>query len=359
MTNRQFWIAKSNLRETKWVDVEDQPLADGAARLRVDAFALTANNVTYAAFGGEPMHYWQFFPSGDDGWGRVPVWGFATVTESRIEGVPVGKRLWGYYPASDTLDVTPVRVDTSGFMDGAAHRQGLAPIYNTYYFTDTDPAYDAGYEPQQMLFRPLYATGWWLADTLTEGAHAPLAYVAMSSASSKTALALAHALQSNDGPKTIGITSSRNKPFVEASGLYDQTVTYDEIGTLDASASPGGYVDFMGSPETNARIHSALGDGLKRSLIVGATEWDTDRTPRALPGPTPEFFFVPDVAAARIKAVGPSLMQTMGEDLRAFYPASGKFVTPKEASGPDAITKTWINAVDGAIAADEGYVLSL
>ena len=98
---------------------------------------------------------------------------------------------------------------------------------------------------------------------------------------------------------------------------------------------------------------------MKRSLIVGATEWDTDRTPRALPGPTPEFFFVPDVAAARIKAVGPSLMQTMGEDLRAFYPASGKFVTPIEASGTNAIKRTWIDAVDGAIAADEGYVLSL
>jgi hypothetical protein len=30
-------------------------------RVRVDAFALTANNVTYGAFGAA-MHYWEFYP---------------------------------------------------------------------------------------------------------------------------------------------------------------------------------------------------------------------------------------------------------------------------------------------------------
>ena len=41
-------------------------------------------------------------------------------------------------------------------MDGAANRQGLAPIYNTYIFTAADPGYDAKLEAQQMLFRPLH-----------------------------------------------------------------------------------------------------------------------------------------------------------------------------------------------------------
>ena len=41
----------------------------------IDAFALTANNVTYAAFGGPPMNYWHFFPADDPAYGRVPVWG--------------------------------------------------------------------------------------------------------------------------------------------------------------------------------------------------------------------------------------------------------------------------------------------
>jgi len=46
-------------------------LQPGQARLHIDHFALTANNITYAAF-GEAMGYWQFFPA-SSGWGCIPV----------------------------------------------------------------------------------------------------------------------------------------------------------------------------------------------------------------------------------------------------------------------------------------------
>ena len=35
----------------------------GEVLLSIDAFAFTANNVTYAMF-GDAMNYWQFFPRG-------------------------------------------------------------------------------------------------------------------------------------------------------------------------------------------------------------------------------------------------------------------------------------------------------
>ena len=57
-------------------------------RLKTERFALTANNITYAAF-GEAMKYWQFFPA-DEGFGCIPVWGFATVVESRCTGITPG-----------------------------------------------------------------------------------------------------------------------------------------------------------------------------------------------------------------------------------------------------------------------------
>lgn len=46
--------------------VEDPPRAlnAGEARLTVRRFALTANNITYAAF-GQAMGYWRFFPGAD------------------------------------------------------------------------------------------------------------------------------------------------------------------------------------------------------------------------------------------------------------------------------------------------------
>ena len=129
--SRQHHISKTNLRETRWVDQPTRDLADGEVRLSLDAFALTANNVTYAAFGGPPMHYWNFFPATEDALGRVPVWGFATVAESKADGVSVGQRVYGYFPISEELIVSPMRLSERGFMDSAAHRQGLAPIYNS------------------------------------------------------------------------------------------------------------------------------------------------------------------------------------------------------------------------------------
>ena len=59
-------------------------------------FGLTANNVTYAVI-GEAMSYWDFFPA-EDGWGRVPMWGFAEVERSEAEGVEPGTRVYGYLP---------------------------------------------------------------------------------------------------------------------------------------------------------------------------------------------------------------------------------------------------------------------
>jgi len=81
-----FAVARDDLRRTQWLDTPPVALRPGEARLRIDLFALTANNITYGAF-GEAMHYWDFFPTGDTGTGCIPVWGFATVSESLADGV--------------------------------------------------------------------------------------------------------------------------------------------------------------------------------------------------------------------------------------------------------------------------------
>ncbi len=56
-----FAVGRNDLRRTQWLEVPPVALRSGEARLRIDLFALTANNVTYGAF-GEAMHYWDFFP---------------------------------------------------------------------------------------------------------------------------------------------------------------------------------------------------------------------------------------------------------------------------------------------------------
>jgi Protein of unknown function (DUF2855) len=76
-----FLVAKDDLHRCRFLDGDPPELEAGQAQLRVASFGLTSNNITYAMF-GEAMSYWSFFPA-EDGWGRVPVWGFAEVSASR------------------------------------------------------------------------------------------------------------------------------------------------------------------------------------------------------------------------------------------------------------------------------------
>ncbi|MEQ1820159.1 MAG: DUF2855 family protein, partial [Terricaulis sp.] len=297
------------------------------------------------------LGYWDFFPA-SEGFGKVPVWGFGTVIESNAPDIAVGSRFYGYYPLAETLDVTPKKTAT-GFMDTAAHRAPKAVLYNMYTDTTLDPAYDANYEPEQTLFRPLYGTGWWAADFIKQG---DAKTVVLSSASSKTALATAHQLRNLGGAEVIGLTSPGNEAYVRESGLYHRVVLYDDAASLKVAA-PVTYVDYLGRAELNAVIHGTLGAALTRSIIIGVTDWAAPRGGEPLPGPKAEFFFVPTYAAERLKAE-PQLMPAMGRDLRAFYPASHAFVDVKRITGADAIQAAWTKLAAGEVPPRDGLVLS-
>src|SRR3954467_9897779 len=115
-----FLVKRDDLRECRIAESDERPVAGGQALLRVDRFGLTANNITYAVF-GDAMSYWEFFPAGD-GWGRVPMWGFAEVERSDADGLESRQRVYGYLPPSSPLVVTPDPVDSHGFVDGSPHR---------------------------------------------------------------------------------------------------------------------------------------------------------------------------------------------------------------------------------------------
>ncbi len=203
-TITEFHVARDDLHRTA-VMRRDVDLADGEVLCRVDRFALTANNITYAAHGTD-MHYWDFFPA-PDGWGIVPVWGFADVVASRCTGVTVGARVYGYWPMADFAVLAPVNATPRGFVDGAPHRAGLAAVYNAYQVV----AAGVGDERAHALFRPLFMTSFLLSEVYGD-ATAPFV---LSSASSKTALGMAHGLQAR-GRTVVGLTSARNVAFVAA-----------------------------------------------------------------------------------------------------------------------------------------------
>ena len=353
-----FEVRKSDLSDGRVNSLSQAELQDGQVRLRIDQFALTANNITYAAF-GDAMQYWNFFPA-EDGWGRIPVWGFATVEASAASGIEVGERVYGYFPMATHLTIDAGRVSAHGFSDVAAHRAGLADIYNRYTRTTTDTAYSKDTEAEQMLFRPLFTTSWLIDDMLAESGFHGASTVILSSASSKTALALAACIATRDGIEAVGLTSPSNREFVEGTGLYARVVAYDDVSALDAT--PSLYVDFAGSPAITRSVHTHLQDQLKFSLMVGATDWDADRQPtsEALPGPEPVFFFAPDLVSQRIKTWGAeAYTEQLNKAQSRFFADARNWIRPVISTGPDALLSAYKETLAGKTTPDRGLILSL
>lgn len=129
MKNPQLQVRRDLFFKNRLVEVPEEALAleDGAILLKIDTFAYTANNITYAV-AGDRIGYWQFFPAvgtETDGWGVIPVWGFAEVVESKVAELPVGDRLFGYFPPAAFLKMKPVGITAERFIDGSEHRTAL------------------------------------------------------------------------------------------------------------------------------------------------------------------------------------------------------------------------------------------
>ncbi len=287
-------VQRDQLAQTKtriFALPDRESLAPGQVLLTVDHFAFTSNNVTYAAF-GSAMKYWNFFPT-ETGWGNIPVWGFADVSLSNVDGIEPGERFYGYYPMASHLSVTPGRVNTNGFSDSAAHRQEMHPLYNQYLRTTTDPAYQQDTEALQMLLRPLFITSLMIDDFLDDNQFFGAKNVIISSASSKTAYGLAFALsqRANRDYQIIGLTSEANRQFVNSLGIYDQILSYDQCTQLDASVASV-YVDMAGSASLRSEIHHHLSDNVVYSCAVGGTHWEDLGGGQDLPGARPSLFLL-------------------------------------------------------------------
>ena len=302
------------------------------------------------------LGYWDFFPA-PSGWGCTPCWGFADVVESRTPGIATGMRFYGYFPMAETLDVLPVNISDRGFADGAPHRANKPAVYNQYHLTTADPLYDPEFEPEQVLFRPTFAPGWWLADFVHRDKPRT---IVMSSASSKSALATASQLRKLGDHRLIGLTSAANSSYVRTTGLYHDVVKYDDIASLPADA-PVVYVDFLGRESLTQQVHQALGARLIRSVLFGATDWADKpggvRPPSvAVYGPTPEFFFTSTHRDGRL-GEQPALAVTMQRDMRAFYPDSRRLVTIQRHRGVNEILACWQRLLSGKIEPGVGLVV--
>jgi len=348
--------------ETRLVAAPLEPLADGQVRLRVDRFALTANNVTYAVL-GDMLGYWDFFPTGDPGWGRVPAMGWADVVESAHPDVATGGRYYGWFPMARFVDLT-VTPTGDGLRDDGAHRQAHASVYRSYVETGHDPMYpkvaaevlgDA--EDCHALLRGLFLTSF-LADCFfaDQGYFGTDAVVVLS-ASSKTAVGFAQRAAERGLGRVVGVTSAGNAEFVRSLGWYTDVVTYDDIASLPAVDAVS--VDMAGDSVALSAVHEQLGERLKYSMIIGKSHHDSPMAQVSV-GPTPELFFAPTEVSRRLEEWGPEEYQRRcSAALEEFVAGSGSWLTVERSAGAPAAASAWTDVFAGAIPPSVGRIVSL
>jgi hypothetical protein len=270
----------------------------------------------------------------------------------------VGQRFYGYWPMSTHLTVTP-RKTRNGFADVAPHRADLPPVYNQYQTVGVA----SSAEDYQALLRPLFITGFLIEDFLDENDLFGARSVLLTSASSKTAISLAFQLKARGldqagGARVVGLTSARNKAFVEGLGYYDQVVTYEDVATAPIE-EPVVLVDFAGDAPLLEAVHQRFGEALAYSCLVGGTHWEAERGGGALPGPKPVFFFAPDRIRKRAADWGPGGLDERHDAAWAPFAADApRWLQVVESLGADAVAEAYHAVLDGKAGPDEGRMLS-
>jgi hypothetical protein len=359
MKSTDFIVARNDLQQCKLIEArlpDASSLPDDALLIKIDRFAFTANNITYAVL-GDQLKYWQLFPAPEN-FGNIPVWGFGDVIASGHPAIPEGERLFGYFPMATHLVIEAADVSKRSLRDAAAHRQGVAPVYNAYARVSGDPAYAGRNGDYQALLRPLFMLSFLVDDFLAENDDFGARTVLLSSASSKTAFGLAHMLHVR-GRKVIGLTSAGNVDFVSSLGCCDEVVTYDRIASLPSGA-PIAFVDMAGNSALRAGLHRHFGDRMKCSVRVGLTHRATEPDEGELPGAKPRWFFAPDQIRKRAKEWGPGgIEQRFGAAWSGFAPLLERSLTVVESRGPDAVRQVFLDTLKGRIPPEQGHMLSL
>jgi hypothetical protein len=359
-----FLVNRSDLSQARIENFDaSAPLAAGEVRMRIGHFAFTANNITYAVF-GEAMHYWRFFPAAE-GWGCIPVWGFAEVESSACDGITPGERVYGYWPMATHAVVQPASVGALGFVDASAHRADLPAIYNRY---QRAPICDAQQEGLYAVLRPLFATAWLIGDFMQAAGDFGVRAMLLSSASSKTAYATAFCLKRRQGStaRIVGATSSSRQAFASSLGVYDEVLTYDAMAALSAS-EPTLYIDFSGDAGFRRAVHAHWQDKLAYSCSVGGTHHDALGPGSGLPGPKPQLFFAPAQLQKRLapppQGLGRAgLLQQIDAAWDQFIARATTSIAPwltiEHRHGTDAMHAAYLETLQGRTDASRGLMLS-
>ena len=348
-------VNKSDFADITLANITPEALADNHIRVAVGPWALTSNNITYMVT-GDMIGYWKFFDPyayGIDmnGTGRMPVWGYAIVTESKCAGIDVGEPLYGFFPIAKSFDMKPVKLSPIGFQDGTDHRTQLHSVYNSYTRTKNDPSFVPELDSLQPILRPLFTTSFLIDDMFGDENFFDASQILLTSASSKTALGTAFCLKERGGVKVTGLTSKTNKAFVEITGFYDQVVTYDDTNKLDATQSSA-IIDMAGNGAITGALYEAFGNNIYYNCMVGKAHYKCVAPPK--------MFFAPDRAKQRFADWGAEgFAKNLAARWLPFCESAKDWLTISQGEGLAAILPVYKQFLDGQANPAQGYLFTL
>lgn len=307
---RQMFVRPTSLNDVQIVESPRQDLRPGEVRFRVDHFAFTANNVTYATTGSF-LGYLDFYPVDTEAlgiesdWRQIPAMGFGELIESAHPDIPASGRFFGFFPMSSE-HVFQAGIKGPNLIDMGSHRANHAMPYRQFELVG-EGSRDRSVEPTVALLRGLFFTSFLLEDFLFDKEFFGAETVVVTSASSKTAIALGFCL-TRRGIPSIALTSAKHVEALEELECYDRVLSYEDLESIPSHV-PTLLVDFAGNGVVLGQLHTMFGENLRYSCMVGGTHRDSSRAPSVLTGPKPEFFFAPAQIGKRTEDWGAAEVQ--------------------------------------------------
>ncbi len=355
MINKSLYVEKKAILNTSIKINSINTLSENEVLLKIDKYALTSNNVTYAVIGFQ-VKYWDFFPAPEP-WGIVPVWGFATVAESRHPDVQIGEKVYGYFPMSEYLIIKPGKITDFSIVDISTQRAAMAAIYNTYNREGMTLKYPDKVEDFLPIVKPLYVTSYLINEFLKNEDFFGAENVIITSASSKTAIGLAFTLkklQTDHGKKIIGLTSTKNVDFVKRTGLYDEVIDYKNIAS-SISSKPSIIVDMAGNGALNMALFKQLNDNLKHLCNVGLTDWSKASLQSKIP--VAKFFFAPTFAQIFFRKHGVLKGQEIvTKALNSFILTAKIWIDLEYLHSFEDLQSTFVAMINGNVDPSKGYI---
>jgi len=279
------------------------------------------------------------------------------VTESHHPEIKEGERLFGYWPISDEVVLTPGHVVPKQLSDVSAHHEGLPQVYNNYMRVEAHRHYDPSKEAIRSLFDPLAGTSYGVAHYLHAENYLGAKRVLITSASSKTSFSIGLYLHDyDDAPEVVGLTSARHVEKTRETGGYDSVVSYDEALSLDPFV-PTVIADVAGNGPFAAKLHAHLGDALTAHVTVGAAHQDAERVAEGSAREKMSEFFLPDYIAGFVARGDKSFQREMVAASARVGDSAAEWMTLVEAGTEEDISSLWQKVLAGELSPHEGGII--